>query len=183
MRGLPLLCRQRKGSAAAELALVAPILLAVMFGSVEVGNFFADEHALAKQVRDGARFASRLELATAYSCPSAVFQDGDATTKIVNVTKNGVVTGSGSPRWTDYWDRTCTGQSQTLSVTVRCVPKSEIDTVTDGPTGIYTTLPGTTIPVVKVSAQVRYRSVLAALGLNAANLCLQAQSESAVQGI
>ena len=183
MRGIHLSLRDRKAAAAAELVLVMPILLALMFGSVELGNFFADRHALEKQVRDGARFASRLELNSAYSCPSSVFQDGDANTKIINVTKNGVVSGSGTPRWTDYWDRTCSGKPQTLTVSVRCVAKSDIDTETDGPTGLYTSLAGTTIPVVKVSGAVEYRSVLATLGFSAANLCLEAESEAAVQGI
>lgn len=170
-------------SAAAELALVTPILFALMFGSLELGNFFNDEHALAKQVRDGARYASRMELAAAYSCPNTVFQDTDANTKIINVTKNGVVSGAGNPRWSDYWTRTCTGDNQTLTVSIRCVAKNQIDTGASGNTGIYTSLAGTDIPVVKVSGAVRYRSVLANLGFNTGNLCLRAESEAAVQGL
>ena len=42
-----------------------------------------------------------------------VTADADATTKIVNVTQNGAVTGSGTPRWTGYWSRTCSGGGQT----------------------------------------------------------------------
>jgi hypothetical protein len=183
MLRFPVLSRDRKAAAAAELALVTPFLLALMFGSAELGNLFADEHALEKQVRDGARFASRLEFSSSFACPGSVFQDPDATTKIINVTKNGVVSGSGSPRWTTYWDRTCTGIPETLSVSVRCVDKSAVDTTTNGPTGLYSSLPGTTIPVVKVSGAVRYRSVLGTLGLNATNLCLRAESEAAVQGL
>jgi len=177
------LLRNQHAAAAAELALVTPILLALMFGSLELGNFFSDEHALEKQVRDGARYAARLELASAYSCPGTVFQDVNATTNIINVTKNGVVSGSGNPRWTDYWTRTCTGQQQTLTVSIRCVAKTAIDTGNSGNSGIYTSLGGTDIPVVKVSGAVMYRSVLASLGFNTANLCLRAESEAAVQGL
>jgi Flp pilus assembly protein TadG len=183
MSGIPPILRDRRAAAAAELAMVTPVLLALMFGSVELGNFFAAQHALEKQVRDGARFAARLEINENYACPATVFQDVDANTKIINVTKNGVVTGSGSPRWTDYWDRACPGIPNTLTVSIRCVAKSAIDTDDDGHTGIYTSLAGTTIPVVKVAGAVRYRSVLAALGFNAGNICLQAQSEAAVQGL
>lgn len=175
--------RDTRGSSAAEMALVTPLLLAVLFGSVELGNLFMDEHVLEKQLRDGARFASRLEINSAYSCPGTVFQDPNATDKIINVTKNAAVTGSGNPRWTNYWTRTCPGQAQTVTVSIRCVDKDQIDTDDTGNTGIYTGLAGTTIPVVKVSGAVKYRSVLASLGFDAANVCLYADSEAAVQGI
>jgi Flp pilus assembly protein TadG len=175
--------RNVEGNSAAEMALVTPFLLALLFGSVELGNLFLDQHALEKQVWDGARFASRMELSSTFSCPDSVFQDPDADTKIINVTKNGVVSGSGNPRWTTYWDRTCTGKAQTLTVSVRCVDKDQIDAGNTGNTGIYSSLPGTKIPVVQVSGAVHYRSVLASLGIDATNVCLQADSETAVQGL
>lgn len=175
--------RNQRASAAAELALVTPFLLTLMFGAVELGNLFLDEHALQKQVRNGARFASRLELHENYACPAAVFADADATAKVINVTRNGVVAGTGNPRWTDYWTRTCPGGAQTLTVDVRCVNKDQIDTGNTGNSGIYTSLGGTTIPVVKVSGAVQYRSVIATLGFNVADICLTAESELPVQGI
>ena len=102
MRGLVTFLRNQRASAAAELALSLPIMLVLMFGSLELGNLFLDEHALSKQVRDGARFGARLELASDYDCtedPATVFADGaGAADQIRNVTKNGVVTGAGSPR-------------------------------------------------------------------------------------
>lgn len=182
MRLLPLLDNQR-ASAAAELALVTPFLLALMFGAVELGNLFMDEHALEKQVRNGARYASRLEMNETYSCPAMVFADADATTKIINVTKNGVVDGSGNPRWTDYWSHACPGDGQTLTVSIRCVDKSQIDIDDTGNSGIYTSLGGTTIPVVKVAGAVKYQSVLSTLGFDTTGICLEAESELPVQGI
>jgi Flp pilus assembly protein TadG len=173
-----------KGSAAVEMALVTPLLLVLMVGSVELSNLFMDEHALEKQVRDGARYAARLSIDSAYSCPTTVFKDPNANTNIINVTKTGAVSGAGNPRWpSSYWARTCTGQAQTVTVSIRCVAKSQIDAANDGVTGIYTSLPGTTIPVVKVSGAVQYRSVLARIGFNATNVCLSAESEAPVQGI
>jgi Flp pilus assembly protein TadG len=177
------LFRNDEGNSAAEMAFVTPFLLALLFGSVELGNLFLDEHALEKQVRDGARFASRMELSTTFSCPDSVFQDPDATTKIINVTKNAAVSGTGNPRWTSYWNRNCTGKAETVTVNIRCVPKNQIDTDDSGNTGIYSSLSGTTIPVVQVAGAVKYRSVLATLGLDATNVCLQADSETAVQGL
>jgi Flp pilus assembly protein TadG len=185
MARMPGFLRSRSGTAAVEMALVAPLLLALMFGSLELGNLFMDQHALTKQVQDGARFASRLAISTSYVCsadPATVFQDSDATDQIIHVTKDGVVTGSGTPRWTSYWSRNCDGGGDTLTVTVRCVPKADVDADDTGFTGIYTGLDGS-IPVVKVAGAVKYRSVLAALGFDATDVCLRAQSEAAVQGL
>jgi Flp pilus assembly protein TadG len=179
---VPSFLRDNRGTAAAEMALVAPLLLALLFGSVELGNLFMDQHALEKQVRDGARFAARLAVSDAYSCPGSVFADTDATDQIENVTKDGAVSGPGNPRWGTYWARNCSDGGATLAVTIRCVPKSDIDTGGSGKTGVYTNLDGD-IPVVTVAGAVKYRSVLAALGFDATNICLKAESEAAVVGI
>ena len=54
-----LFCAQQ-GSAAAEMALSLPIILALMFGTFELGHFFLTEHTVQKAVRDAARYAARL---------------------------------------------------------------------------------------------------------------------------
>ena len=77
------------GAAAAEMVLVLPFLLVLMFGSAEMGNYFLDEHGLVKQVRDGARYASRIPLEANYTCPNTV--NPAAKTLIENVTKTGTV--------------------------------------------------------------------------------------------
>src|SRR5690349_20339670 len=165
--------RDQSASAAVEMALVTPILLAILFGSVEMGNFFMSEHAIEKQVRDGARYAARLPLAANYSCPNTVFADPNATNNIINVTKTGAVSGAGFPRWdSSFWGRTCGTDTQTVTVSVSCVQKDDIDTENSGNTGIYTGLTGTDIPVVTVSARVKYLSVLGTLGIKRTNLCL-----------
>src|SRR5690242_1861471 len=175
--------RDQSASAAVEMALVTPILLALLFGSVEMGNFFMSEHAIEKAVRDGARYAARLPLAAAYSCPNTVFADAGATNNIINVTKTGAVSGAGFPRLApSYWNRTCGSDTQTVTVSVACVNKDDIDTEATGNTGIYTGLNGD-IPVVTVSARVKYESVLGTLGFHTTNLCLNAESKAALQGL
>lgn len=180
------LIRDCGANAAVEMALVLPFLLAVLFGSVELGNLFMSQHALDKQVRDGARYGARLALTDTYDCsggPSSVFADPDAVTHIIHVTETGAVTGTGQPRWdSSYWDRNCDNEQQTVTVSVSCVPKTDIDTENTGSTGIYTGLNGD-IPVVKVAAKVRYFSVLSTLGFDATNICMQAESTAAVQGL
>lgn len=185
MERFPLL-RSDGASAAVEMALVLPFLLALLFGSVELGNYFMSEHALEKQVRDGARYAARLTLKQPYNCtadPATVFADANASADIINVTETGAVSGTGFPRWdASYWARTCGQDPQTVTVSINCVTKGDIDTGGSGQTGIYTALDGD-IPVVTVSARVKYLSVLSTLGFNATNLCMTAESKAAVQGI
>jgi hypothetical protein len=173
MMRLPRLFNHDDGAAAAEMVMVLPFLLVLLFGSAELGNYFLDEHGLVKQVRDGARYASRLPLEANYPCPNTVAPD--AETLIENVTKTGTVDGTGTGRFNaGYWDRSCAGVAEPITVTIRCVSEDDYS-------GIYSSLDGD-IPVVKVSAAIGYRSVLGSLGLPTANLCLRAESESAVVG-
>jgi len=119
MRSLLGFLRNPAGAAAAELALVMPLLLILMFGSVELSNLFMDQHALEKQVRDGARYGARLTISKSYACPGTVFEDTGYATKIINVTKTGAVSGTGNPRWpTSYWARTCSSGNPTVAVTL-----------------------------------------------------------------
>jgi hypothetical protein len=166
---------QDGGAAAAEMAMVLPFLLVLMFGSAELGNYFLDEHAATKAVRDGARYASRLPLAAAYNCPDTIFEDPDSDLHIKNVTRTGTIDGTGPGRFdASYWSRNCGAATDTIIVSIRCVSNDDYD-------GIYTSLDGD-IPIVKVSAAVGYRSVLGSLGLPTADVCLRAESESPVVG-
>lgn len=175
MQFLRALIPDLRGSAAAEMAMVTPLLLALMFGSMELGNYFLQQHAVTKAVEDGSRYASRLTLNATYACPGSVFQDASYDQHIKNVTKTGTVGGTGTGRFdSSFWGRDCPGGTA-LTVSVRCVPKGSY-------AGIYVALP-TSIPVVKVSANVRYQSVLSTLGLKSTSLCLKAESESAVTGL
>jgi len=173
MMRLPRLFRHDGGAAAAEMVMVLPFLVVLLFGSAELGNYFLDEHGLTKQVRDGARYASRLPVETSYTCPDTV--DPAAQALVENVVKTGTVDGTGTGRFsTAYWARACSGVAQPVTVTIRCVDKDEYS-------GIYSSIIGD-IPVVKVSAAIGYRSVLGELGLPTADLCLRAESEAAVIG-
>src|SRR3972149_2310192 len=48
----------RRGAVAVEFAVVAPILLAVLFGLIELGRAFEMQNLLEVAAREGARFAS-----------------------------------------------------------------------------------------------------------------------------
>ena len=163
----------RNGSAAAEMALVAPLLIIILFGSVETGNYFMTEHVVTKSVRDGARFASRLPI-TDYTCPGTVNRTL-AETPIRNVTETGSVDKTGTGRFpSSFWNKKCAGADgiDAVSVKLRCVPKTSYS-------GVWAGL-GTDIPVVTVSADVSYTSLF---GVLSGGLCMHATSEAPVSGL
>jgi hypothetical protein len=169
------LLRDRGATAGVEMALVAPLLIILMCGSMELGNYFLDQHAVSKQVHDGARFASRMTLASSYNCPATVFEDTDATTKIINVTKTGSVDGTATGRFASTFWSACAPATSAVTVSLRCVDKALYS-------GVYTGLGGD-IPVVKVTADVAYPSLFGAVGFNTSALCVRAESEAAVAGL
>ena len=171
MRLLARLCRNQSGAAAAEMALVTPLLVILMFGSAEVGKFFWDEHLVVKAVRDGARFAGRQSFA---SMPCGGPAANEA--QIRNLVRYGkpVVTGTDQPRLS-YWT-----QASTITVAIRCYDNAGTDgaRVYDG---LYSERPQ--VPLVEVSASVPYTPLLGFFGVPAGGLTLNAADEAAVFGI
>jgi hypothetical protein len=51
-------CPERRGVVAVEFAIVAPILVAITFGLIELGRAFEMQNMLEVAAREGARFAS-----------------------------------------------------------------------------------------------------------------------------
>jgi hypothetical protein len=163
--------RDCSGAAAAEMALVTPLLLILMFGSLEVGKFFWDEHLLVKAVRDGARFAGRQSFAS-MPCGGPAGNE----TQIKNLVRFGkpVVTAADAPRlyyWTD---------PATITVTIECYDNSGTDgaRVYDG---VYSDRPN--VPVVTVSASVPYSPLVGAFGIANGSAFLNASDQATVFGI
>jgi Flp pilus assembly pilin Flp len=167
MRGaLRNLVKDRKGAAAAEMALVAPLLIILMFGAFELGNYFLAEHKVVKSVRDGARFASRQPFSLYPGCtPSS-----GLVTDTRNVTRTGRLSGGTGklPYWTD---------PATITVTAACP-----DPTGAAYQGIYRDVAGGP-PVVTVEATVPYTPLFASMGLGRVTLNLRARSQAAVMGI
>ena len=79
------------GASAAEMALVLPLLLVLLFGPLELGNYFMNQHTLVKAVRDGARFAARQDFTNYTACSGS--PGGTVVADTQNVVMNGVLSG------------------------------------------------------------------------------------------
>ena len=163
---LPSLITCKRATAAAEMALVTPMLIILMFGAFELGNYFLSEHVVVKAVRDGARYAARQSF-TNYTCPGATV-DATMTANVQEITRTGKLSGGTArlPGWTN---------NSTVTVAISC------ETVGTTYSGIYNGM--TNIPVVTVSASVPYDSLFNNLGFTSIGLLLNAESQSAVMGI
>lgn len=174
MRGPLSLRRDQSGSASAEMALMIPMLLALMFTCMEAGLYLFTEHKVVKGVHDGARYAARQN-----------FQNYDATvcssgtvgttlqTQIQNVTAYGEVTVSAGdkPRVSTWTVPDTSGQSYT-KITVTCPSYT---------TGIYSTL--TYAPVVTVSAKVKYPSLFSTITGLPTSIFVGASDQASVMGV
>ena len=158
------------------MALVLPILLSIMMGAFELGNYFRSEHILLEGLRDGARYASRQSMSNFSGCSGAPSGTVEADTK--NVVRRGQVSGGADrlPYWTDA--------ATTFSVTVSCSTTAGGQTLA----GIYRDLNNSTgtpigAPIVTVSAHLPYQSVLAKYGFTGIGMSINGKAQAAVMGM
>lgn len=156
----------RAGTAAAEMALILPLLLVLLFGGVEAGHFIWTQHKLTEAVRGGARFAGRLPVAEL--CDGATALTGKVA-EIKLMTRTGQIQSSSVaavvPHWTDAQ----------VDVDIACQQFVA--------TGIYDQL-GEAGPVVTVTAsRVPYPSIFGYLGIIDPELVMTAKASSPGVGL
>jgi len=163
MRALAFL-RDTRGAAAAEMALMIPLLLILMFVGFEAGHYFYTEHKVIKSVREGARYGGRLPWIN-FPCGGAI--SGTAESQIKQVTRTGTTTGTAA--------RVPGMALDDITVTYRCDTDYENDGIFKGTTG--------GAPVLLVQARTGYNSLFGQLGLTDTTIDVQASAEAVVNGI
>lgn len=166
--------RDQRGVAAAEMALMLPLLTVILFGGIEGGHFFLTEHEVLKSVRTAARYAARQDFEN-FECDATDLGDVDADVR--NVARTGTV--SGTDPIVRNW---AADDADSISILVIC------DTGSDySESGIYADMSGTGTPAVdsamtvRIAVEVGYPSLFADIGLlDGTNLA--ASAESAVTG-
>lgn len=180
------LLRDDRGSAGVEFALILPLLVILLFISFEAGNFVWQQHKLTEAVRDGARFASRMNIADLCNGQSAKDPNDPvlaaATATIEFYTRTGQlpsgdqqVDGSVPPRVWNWaadgvtFDPGCGGFPYSTGL-YSALTDSEGHAVQNG-------------PLATVSGNVTYRSLFRTLGFDTRGIVLRAESRAAVIGI
>lgn len=164
MSGLTAFLRDTRGAAAAEMAMLIPFLLVLMYGAFEAGHYFYTEQKVIKAVREGARFAGRLPFS---NFPCGGTANATAVGQVQNVTRTGTITGTVA--------RVPNLANTDVTVTHRC-------DATWVNQGIYK---GTTggAPIVRVQARATYASLFNTLGFIDSTSNVYASSEATVNGI
>ncbi len=76
-----------------ELVSILPLLVLMLFGTVEIGRMLFDFHAASKSVRDATRYLTRIDAAAlGLACPAAT--ENNAAAEVINA-KNLALRGSG----------------------------------------------------------------------------------------
>lgn len=169
-----LFLKNTAGVAAAELALMLPLLTLLFYGGMEMSNLMWAEHQVVKSVRNGARFAAR-QAPTNFTCGATGV--GAADTAVRNMVRTGTADGTGSPvvrGWTD-------GSATTIVISVVCDTTS---TFANG--GIYNDASGTGSPVLSSAMRVNIDATVPVPTLFGTwwftGKTLNAESESPVTG-
>ena len=158
-----------RAAAAAEMALSVPLLLVLIWGPLELGNYFMNEHMLIKGVRDGAVYAAHQDIAN-YNCSNNTI-GGTVVADTKNVVRSGQLSGG--------VDRLRNWGSATFTMTVTCVTQSAGGTALGG---IYVLNAGQ-VPVVSIDASLPYASIIGNIGLSTSTLTVNAKQEATVMGI
>ena len=159
--------RDEGGAAAAEMALVTPLLLIMLAGGLEIGNYFMDEHRLVKAVRDGARYAARKDFSFFTTCDAT--PSGTVASDTQNLVRTSLLT--------DGTDQLA-NLDGAVTVTTKCSTGAGGTTYS----GIYKDMAGGA-RYVEVSATVDYLPVLAPFGFSLAGAKLNAKQQAAVSGV
>lgn len=164
------LLKRNSGNAAAEMALVAPLVVLLLFGAMELSNLFYNQHLLSKAVRDGARYAARQPF-TAYDMGTCSMS-GDAEARTRRLVRTAQLESAGAPSRLPNWSEA--DEPSTIAI--------EVDCNTSGAyTGIYVQN-ADVAAAVTVQATVDYTPLV---GISAAlsDVTLTAQSQAAVTGV
>ena len=162
MRWANFLYRDNSGAAAAEMALIIPLALALIFTTFEGAYYMICEHRVVKGVRDASRYAARLDLSN-YACPGATFSGSTAT--VQNLARTGLLSGGSAA--VSGW------VNSDVTIAVTCL---------SGQSGIYAATGGNA-PRVSVSTRVAYPSLMGSMGFTAATIYIGAAAQSPVIGL
>ncbi len=118
--------RESEGIAAVEFVLVLPVLVLMLFGTIEFGRFLVDYQVANKSVRDSIRYLSRVrDTAITDSCPEGLkpegvlLEEGDPVDNAINLAMTGSIDRS-ADCLLGYWKN-----KDTIKIRVFCTKNTE----------------------------------------------------------
>ena len=158
-----------RGAAAAEMALILPLSILLLFTGFEAGHYFYQQHQIVKALRDGARYAARQsfdDINCRGGSPSTI--PGALLSEIQSLTRTGQIGGT-TPRISNW------NNNSQVTVTVTC------PTTAESQTGIYD---GTErAPQINISTSISYDSLFNGLGIITDSANIGASQRATVMGI
>ena len=153
------LAHDEGGGPLAEFALVLPLLLVIVFGTMEFANVLYQQHIITKGAQEAARFAARSPaLVTSTSCSPTGSDWTAATTAAANIAATGRTSGG-----TQIMPNLSAAD---VTITVECPASS----------GLISSNPDSgAIPVVLATVSIDYRSLGFLTLLNLSDFSLSAQ--------
>ena len=165
------LSKDEGGAVAAEMTLVAPLLIFLLFGMVEIGNLFYNQHILAKAVRDGARYAARQPFSDFDM--GACTMSNDAITRVRRLVRTAQLAAAGSDARVPNWEEA--DEASTITVSVDCDSSGTYGGVYVGNANVAA--------AVTVQATVPYSPLIGSIAFSTTGLNLSARSQAAVAGL
>ena len=160
-----------RGVAAAEMTLVAPLLIFLLFGMVEIGNLFYNQHILAKAVRDGARYAARQPFSD-YDMGACALS-ADAITRVRRLVRTAQLATAAADARVPNWEEA--DEPSTITVSVNCDNSGTYGGVYAGNANVAA--------AVTVQATVPYSPLIGSIAFSTTGINLSARSQAAVSGV
>lgn len=156
-----------RGAAAAEMALILPLSILLLFTGLEAGHYFYQQHQVIKALRDGSRYAARQSFDDINCRGGAPSINRTVAGNIRTLTRTGQLSG-GSSRISNWVDGD-------ITVTVTC------PTSTEAQTGIFDG--GEPAPQVNVTTSLGYNSLFNGLGVITDSANIGGTQQATVMGI
>lgn len=162
-----------RGAAAAEMALILPIAVLLMFGGLETGHYFYQEHQVIKGLRDAGRYAARQPFEQINCRGGNAFISTDVRDKVRTLALTGKLS-NGTLRIAGW-------EPSDIRVEVLCPGDDGYPNIDEAREGIFNT--DEPAPRVVVSTTFNYDSLFNGLGVINDSASLNASHQATVMGI
>jgi Flp pilus assembly protein TadG len=146
------LMRSTRGVAAVELALLAPLLLILTFGAVDIVRALRDYNVVSKSIRDSGRFLARVPIDCTQAAGSRIASADQTTARQLAMTgRIGLSPAVAANRLVDYWSA-----DSTVTIQVNCLSNNAADNLCGGAGETIACRGENVIPVVTISTDIPY---------------------------